>query len=574
MAHPTNYGIRETWSSEDIGQQKSFSHAYSTLLLDPHLQQLTKAFGLTVCKNKLKLTQSFSLFDTPELYLRELVESRNPLEHLELALHYQPHQQKFFKPVVSKALDIFRKTARIAFVKSFKISMDDTQVHAEALATTLPFFNSLSVLEIVSNDLCDSDFHVLVASIESISQLTTLKLSAGKLELSSAKIIGVVAKRNSQLTNLSLRGCERLSDEGVSIICEELEEHPCLSSLTLSFMRLRQCSNSITNLVSSLPSLITLDLCENYFDEEAVTYILSGLKEHRSCESLAISHVGSNFSDLRDFSEGLVQCSSLRYLFLNRLPSAAMKNVSQNLNSSNLTALEFGVSTEDPIPIEFAKLIENNASLRSLLLHEVKVEKSFCHHLANSLRTNTTLTSIVWRAVEPLLCTDEVSELCEALKMNTSVTSLSLCVGLTNESIKSIAAMVEQNGTLEFLNVSLNNYGAQGTDCLLKSLKKNQSLVFLGFDCNCPADHRHLADALDSSDSLIGIHCKFHGTDHLQIPKFLPTFEINQKRFLEEIKFCLFRSIVQDGMLENGVVTLILQLARWDISKHFSTNAS
>jgi hypothetical protein len=529
---------------------------------DPY--PLIWGFRPYIAKNlhRLCVIQSSSIqkdVDVPE-HIRNPPQG-NALEILKIYVHYRVEARPIYEAIIPTLLSAVTQSQAVpAQVKSLIINLNDMKFHWEGVSDAIRTCTNLTTLELASDDLFDEHFErILPHSIEALNQLRSLNISAGNIGPSSANIIAQIVSKHTQLVELSLRHCKQLADAGVSIICEALKGHPCLSTLDMSCMRLTsKCSYSISLMIQSVPSLLNLDISSNLLDGSGLTHIMSVLY-NSNLELISVSPLNVTIWALPWTPKRLRLPKSLKSLHLDNLPSSAMRDVVQYASFCSLTTLEFG-STKYPIPVEFAKFVGTSSTLQSLVLVDTPLEEKFGSYLAESLQQNRSLEKLSWHG--KYLNDEHLIALCDGLRVNISLSDLSLGNEITELGIQHLSEVLRENRSLEFLSICSKKYGKAGTLQLTEVAKNMQSLVFLGLTCN--EFHVEMEEALKTSTSLIGVNCCHN-------PKvFADVLKQNQMSFLNRTKLYLLKLFITNVIeksfqLEKGLIGMVLHLAGWDV---------
>ena len=99
-------------------------------------------------------------------------------------------------------------------------------------------------------------------------------------------------------------------------------------------------------------------------------------------------------------------------------------------------------------------------------------------HIAEALKLNTSVTSI--SLVNNNLGPEDAKHIAEALKQNTSVTSISLVNNnLGPEDAKHIAEALKANTSVTDIYLSNNNLGPEGAKYIAEALKENTSITWI-----------------------------------------------------------------------------------------------
>ena len=154
-----------------------------------------------------------------------------------------------------------------------------------------------------------------------------------------------------------------------------------------------------------------------------------------------------------------------------------------------------------------AQALRVNTSISSLALCSNFIGAEGANLLAQALSVNTSLSSLSLR--RNCIGSDGASSLARALRLNNSLSSLNLSLNfIGDDGANSLAQALRLNSSLSSLDLSSNSIGDEGTNSLAKALRKNTSLSSLDLSSNSIGDKGadSLAQALILNSSLSSLY--------------------------------------------------------------------
>jgi hypothetical protein len=177
-----------------------------------------------------------------------------------------------------------------------------------------------------------------------------------------------------------------------------------------------------------------------------------------------------NSSSLRGVHVRELYADSINVLF---------ETVSHNQIKLERLAVTYTVITEDNMRVLSAAL-KTTSTLTSLQFTRCDLVNNKMKLLSDGLRHNNTLKSL---KIE--YNNSSMSDLCDTLKVNSSLTKLDLTNSYTNdEEAIHIADMLERNTSLAFLSLASNKLENAGISCICQAMAKNKSVLELRLESN------------------------------------------------------------------------------------------
>jgi Ran GTPase-activating protein (RanGAP) involved in mRNA processing and transport len=256
------------------------------------------------------------------------------------------------------------------------------------------------------------------------STVTSLKIAPAEsdalinFEVEGIYSIAEMLKVNSSLTSLTIVYTD-LEYEGVSVIAEALKVNSSLISLDLSWNELAdEESSTIAEALELNSTLVTLNLAHNRIGPEGAFALAKALKVNSSLRSLTLSVNNVATEGALAIAEALMTNTSLTSLDLsgNVLTWEGATAIAEALKvNSSLTLLDLssiGVLTRiptlcppsyklyctklaDQLVSAFAEALKVNISLTSLDLYNNCIGKEGASTLADAVRFNPILSSLV-----------------------------------------------------------------------------------------------------------------------------------------------------------------------------------
>jgi Ran GTPase-activating protein (RanGAP) involved in mRNA processing and transport len=324
--------------------------------------------------------------------------------------------------------------------------------------------------------------------------LRKLDLSGTKLTIKGAEAVARALRVNTSLTWLSVQD---LNDDGLRMIGAALHANPSnkLCSVACDAYDIAPPGLPSASASASAAShgAARLDVVASGFGTGSALLLANVLKVSTSLAALSIEHDAFSvppLSELRGDEEAAAR--SLRLTLREMPPAVAVQYglllgslLSANEQITSATLLnDFGAGGGADFPLPLAQLV-GEGSVMFVDLKGGGYPKEIRSVVSGLvvgalLRVHQTLNRLDLRCVP--LSVDGGKAIAEALRWNTSITSLSLPEGqLGDEGVEHIAAALEANeaAAVSYVNLSDNGVAVRGAQALAQALRPASTLTSL-----------------------------------------------------------------------------------------------
>ncbi|KAI8062747.1 hypothetical protein BC940DRAFT_336230 [Gongronella butleri] len=322
-----------------------------------------------------------------------------------------------------------------------------TRRHMEPLADMLCLDFGLQTLKLRNCQLEEDSLRILLHSLLVANGLQHLDLSYNsKIQLKGFKYISIFVKNSNRLQSLDLSGTTP-DKKAVQYLGQSLMQQ---SSRSLSSLILDRCA-------FRAPHLEALSGAVRRAGLEHLSL------KHNQLNQQAALHIGVMLRDYDDESNGSTSQNGIRALVLD--------------NNDLRQGIQY-----------VAQALRRNHSLRSLSLVDCKLDAAACGHIAEALKYNGNLQSVVL-ARNPLGANNQlagINALKQALYVNHALVDLNLTdCQLGSAAAIALAECLPESKSLNKLDLAHNpQIDMGGLLALVSGLRLNKSLTFL--DINIP----------------------------------------------------------------------------------------
>ena len=154
-----------------------------------------------------------------------------------------------------------------------------------------------------------------------------------------------------------------------------------------------------------------------------------------------------------------------------------------------------------------AEALKLNTSVTSISLSNNNLGPEGAKHIADALKQNTSVSTIYLDNTN--LGPEGAKHIADALKQNTSVSTISLFnTNLGPEGAKHIAEALKQNTSVSTIYLDNTNLGPEGAKHIAEALKENASVAWISLDNNNlgPEGAKYIAEALKENTSITWIY--------------------------------------------------------------------
>ena len=255
-----------------------------------------------------------------------------------------------------------------------------------------------------------------------------------------------------------------------------LHDKTCMLELShvLKFMGgilAKQSKDTAVSVVKSIASTVSEGSCTSPQVDFYLGVANILIRACKTCEGDLYTKLVRTFGERLQLANVVLSPSS--FTWNSRLPETFFQALAFNSTVSSLDVSEWRSTTPDTnLLVEALKV---NTSLSSLILTRTIVDEEA---LGQALRVNNSLTSL--DLVDNCIGGEGAESLAQALRANTSLSSLNLhCNFNEDEGAKSLAQVLRVNTSLYSLNLSFNSIGDEGANSLAQALRVNTSLSSL-----------------------------------------------------------------------------------------------
>jgi Ran GTPase-activating protein (RanGAP) involved in mRNA processing and transport len=272
--------------------------------------------------------------------------------------------------------------------------------------------------------------------------------------------------RNTTVTNLTI-GDSVLGRDSVQQLKAVVRQNTALQHLILRGNRLRNAGLAeIAPVLYRNTSIKSLDLSHNSLDDiESASLLRQLIRRNKTITSLCLAGnaFGRNAAAARDILESMCSNTALQQLDLSvcGLGDRGISVLADALVSRNASILEVNLSENEITSVGVRALIDDNVEAMKILTK--------LRLVCNPIRSEgvTILAKALGRNAIP----------------NLQELDLFRC-GIEDDGIGALVLALEQNTSLQILNLAGNNFGEQGFMALAESLPNIKGLQQIGFTDN------------------------------------------------------------------------------------------
>ena len=458
-------------------------------------------------------------------------------------------------------------------LKSFDISHNViSDYESMAISDCLKINTTLTKLNISAVGITSKGAKQIAEALQENTTLQMLDISHNNLSYDGAVVISECLKTNVSLTELKLSG-NRFTDVGLNRIAGALEVNDTLIFLDISLNKI--CNDgalAISKSIKNNKTLQNLNISKNWISKEGVMRIAVACTKNRTLHKLVCTHNNLSKSGLAVINEYIRKenaieifegswnsissksdCLAIKTTF--HLLDVSFEDAANGITSDDITEelwfvceitdinyrrkfvkccieendfvrlhipLEcFGVCVLDIVVevLEKSELLQNftisgNDIADSL---EAKLDTSPFEYniitekaagIVEALQVNNTLKSL--DISHNVISDYESMAIWNSLKTNTTLTNLN--ISAVSKEAKQIADALQENKTLQILDISHNNLSYDGAVAISECLKTNVSLTELKMSGNNIKDIgvNKIAGALEVNNMLKHLDISFN----------------------------------------------------------------
>jgi Ran GTPase-activating protein (RanGAP) involved in mRNA processing and transport len=360
-------------------------------------------------------------------------------------------------------------------------SCDLKEVSAQAMAELFSVDSKLLSITFNSNKLGNQCVQLCAKALSRNTSLTSLNLADSGLSLEGAQALAQALQLNTTLTKLVLRS-NHLKDDGVEAIAVALRVNTSLTELNLKNVFFEdQGPQELSKALLVNTTLTSLNLAKNYFSNRGGQALEEALVVNTTLRVLNLE--SNRFLSSKDaLLRALVVNTTLTSVNIGGI-GILEENVPELAEvlrvNSTLTELHLANNSLCQEAAVLAEAMTRNVTLKSINLHNCRIEINGMLGLARMLRTNTTLTCLGLSG--NALSERSVTAIVDALSQNSSLRSLDLSFcNLNTRSVQALAISLRGNTVLSSL-ILKGNYtvGEAGIGDLALTLRHNIFLMEL-----------------------------------------------------------------------------------------------
>ena len=370
---------------------------------------------------------------------------------------------------------------------------------AMVIAPLLQFSRSLKSAKLGINDIGYRGTTALSDALKTNSTLEELDLGYNMIGVAGARSLADMLKDNRALISANLANND-IEDEGAIAISAALKTNSTLTSINLGGNSIKK-GKSLADMLGVNRALKSVHLGNNSIGDEGTEEICKALKSNNKPNN---NSYNSTLEELE--------------LAGNEIGAAGARSLAEMLQFNGaLTTLDLG-SNDIGVPDGWS--IEEGEDNKVTYKHEDgRTQKdhpqgtsSCVSALAESLKVNSSLKSADLSSNH--IGDDGISNLCDALKENNSLESLTienprvyLDTKIGAVGAQSLADMLKVNRSLKSAKLGGNSFGDEGTEALSDALKTNSTLKTLELYDNKIGDNgaQALADMLRVNGALTSV---------------------------------------------------------------------
>ncbi|CAE7566212.1 NLRC3 [Symbiodinium sp. KB8] len=361
------------------------------------------------------------------------------------------------------------------------------------LAKALPYFQKLRVLrlrdfevgraeagEFAKAGLRRSKAVCALARNEAIRELEIEMSLSGHGRGFLWEVVAEALKTNSTLTSISLHGSWiHIGVEGCKAICEALKRNSTLTHIYLGCNGIGdEGAQAIADALKSNSTLTRIQLDYNCIGSEGGKAICEALKSNSTLTSISLhgAWIDIGVEGCKAICEALKRNSRLTHINLeqNDIGDEGAQAIADALKSnSTLTRIQLAsnrIGNEGGKAI--CEALKTNSSLASISLEG---NNDISEQVLAEIETRCLLEAP--EAAKAWTGRVRIEAICEALKTNSTLTSISLeSNDIRDEGAEAIAEALKTNSTLTSINLEDNEIGLEGAEALAKALNSNTAV--------------------------------------------------------------------------------------------------
>ena len=239
-----------------------------------------------------------SLSNLQELHLRCYGSTSGGITQLFTGLQHLPNTKLdliFFGLGISDVVELGRGIQQLTVNRMHRLVLSRCSIGAEgesALSRGLPNLTKLVHLDLSYNDDEASDLSI---GIRSLSSLSILNLLSNNIGSEGATALAAAIQHHKELTRLDLSS-NNIGSEGATALAAAIQHHKELTSLDLSSNNIgSEGATALAAAIQHHKELTSLDLSSNNIGFEGATALAAAIQHHKELKHLDLSsnNIGS-----------------------------------------------------------------------------------------------------------------------------------------------------------------------------------------------------------------------------------------------------------------------------------------
>ena len=378
--------------------------------------------------------------------------------------------------------DILYNTDRIAKLNLSKNNLGDIGI--QILVNAIKDSNSLITLNVSSNGITYIGGEIVFKNFINQQSIIDFNIATiegsnrnrNRLTFSGIKDIISFLKQNHFVEYFNLSG-NSIKNEGFIAICKGLNENKSLSKLKLAYNEIgeRGIIQGLKYITNPNKKLVHLDLSKNRILDEGLMALANQLKDFPGLMSLNLSFCGFEFRGFEFLLKSLQYSRKIEVLNIsgNKLRDENFDQVKNYFNHIGLKTLNMSkCSLGDDSTFKLGECMEVNFSIRKLNISENEISDKGFESFANLFYKNSVITN--FDCSSNFITNDGIKNLIKSLEVNNSLNSLNLYDNQLQIDIGNlILEVLQKNKTLLYINLFYNRIPMAKIDEINRFIKSN-----------------------------------------------------------------------------------------------------
>ena len=389
----------------------------------------------------------------------------------------------------------FNDVKEVLFHTTLQSKCDDT--------TSVRDNNRIVKVNLLCNKSCDST---------STSNLNSLNASDQCIDDYGVTVI-ITFCDEFQKIDLS---CNKISDNGVIVICDYFKNDLYLLELNLSNNKItNEGAKQIAKAIKKHPVLQNINISKNYITAEGLLYFIEAAKNNYTLQVVNITYnnvIRSGFTSIKQCIENLqypVQiCASYNEI---STYGQLISKISKSYAPGNIEEVIWSFKEYDPdhLVMCLSECLKEDDTLQELYLQYTLTTSKQAKFIAEALKVNKTLKKLC--IIINFKSDDVIAAISDGFKGNKSLHELNMRIEyskITNKGAKLLAEAIKVNTILKILHINSNRISDDGVASISDSLKSNNSLQKLHMgDTNITSEGaKKIAEAIKVNTILKILH--------------------------------------------------------------------